>query len=122
MPLLATTLREQGETSAAVRIEQAFKQEVLADELNERWFRRPLALMLAGDAGTACEAVALASADRKERRDPGALGTLAWALFGAGDVRNASELAREASAVGAPEPPVRTSSPRRAARRAAWVS
>jgi tetratricopeptide (TPR) repeat protein len=65
MPLLAAIERERGETSVAVRIEQAFKREVLADELNERWFRRPLALMLAGDAGTACEAVALASADRR---------------------------------------------------------
>jgi tetratricopeptide (TPR) repeat protein len=106
MPLLATVERERGEVGAAVRIEAAFKAEVLGDALNERWFRRPLALMLAGDAGTVCRAVALARADLEERRDPGALATLAWALYGAGDLRAAAALASEATRVGAAEPAV----------------
>jgi tetratricopeptide (TPR) repeat protein len=106
MPVLATIERERGEATAAVRIEQAFRQEVLADDLNERWFRRPLALMLAADASTVCEAVALANADLSERRDPGALGTLAWALYGAGDLTGAVTAAKEATRAGLADPPV----------------
>jgi tetratricopeptide (TPR) repeat protein len=106
MPLLATIERERGNAQEASRIEAEFTSVVLENELNERWFRRPLAQLLAGDEATVCQAIALAERDLEERRDPGGVDALAWALYGAGDVRGAAALAKEAVSVGVPEPPV----------------
>jgi hypothetical protein len=105
MPLLATIERERGNVEAAARIEATFTQAVLSDPLHERWFRRPLALMLAGRSTTVCRALALAYDDLVERKDHGAKDALAWALYHAGDLAGAAAWAAEAVSRGVPEPP-----------------
>jgi tetratricopeptide (TPR) repeat protein len=104
MPLLATIERERGNAAAAAQIEATFQQTVLSDPLHERWFRRPLALMLAGRSKTVCRAVVLAYDDLAERRDPGAKDAMAWALYHAGDLAGAAAWAAEAVSRGVPEP------------------
>ena len=109
MPTLATIERERGEVSAATRIEEQFRNEVLKDDLSERWFRRPLALMLAGDAGTVCQAVALADAGPRGAEGRGcARDARVGALWGRGSAqRGSAGEGGDAESVH-PSPPSRT--------------
>lgn len=106
MPVLADVEEERGRAETARALRAEFVRQATADAQSRRWYRRPLAFVLAESEQSLCDALDLAREDFMQRQDAGAWDAIAWVRYLMGDVAGASAAATAATAEGVPEPPV----------------